>query len=178
VVSARGHRVGLAAGAFALLGVVTAGGHTGLSEPLPGTGGLTTVAAHGHLAVQARAASQGVLGGEDGLGITGGNAATVVERLGGAEGPAGAAAGLVADVANQGGALGPLSADIEGLGNGGDGSGEGLRLRSVVALLSGHHSAEKLLHVSNGGVGESGGHGGLPGGLHVLLSEHIKARAH
>lgn len=171
VVSARLHGVRLAGGAGVDVSVVTAGGHTGLGEPLPGSGGLATVAAHGKAAVQAGAASKGVLSREHGLGIASLDAHTVVEGLGGAESPAGAAVTLVADAAGDGSALRPSGADIEGLRDGRvRGREHGLlNLGLVEALLATEHGAEHKLDIGNGGVGESLVHGSLPGGGLGLL---------
>ena len=178
VVSARSQGVRLAGGAGVDVSVVTAGGHTGLGEPLPGSGGLATVAAHGEAAVQAGAASKGVLSREHGLGIAGLDASAVVEGLGGAESPAGAAVTLVADAAGDGSALRPGGADIEGLRDGRVRGGEHglLNLGLVEALLATEHGAEKSLDIGDGGVGESVVHGSLPGGGLGLLKIRNETR--
>lgn len=81
--------------------VVTTSGNTLLGEPLPGTSGLATIAAHGEAARQAAAARHGVLGGEEGGGVAGGDAVAVVEHLGGAESPARSAIRLIANVSDD-----------------------------------------------------------------------------
>jgi hypothetical protein len=68
--------------------VVTTGHHALLDKPVPGTGGLTTIAAHGHGAGHASATRYGILRAEKGGGVTGLDAVTVVESLGGSERPA------------------------------------------------------------------------------------------
>mmetsp|Transcript_34018 Transcript_34018/g.73500 ORF Transcript_34018/g.73500 Transcript_34018/m.73500 type:complete len:343 (+) Transcript_34018:79-1107(+) len=160
-------RVGLAGAAGAHLGVVSARRHASLREPLPGTGGLAAVAAVGEAAVDAGAAVVGVLGGEDGVGVSGGDAVAVVEGLGRAERPAGAAVGLVAHAASHDGAGGPGSADVEADGDVAVGGLEDglLQLGLLEAVVAAQHRAEHHLHVGHGGVGESGGHLRAPGGL-------------
>lgn len=139
VVSARLHRVRLAAGTLVDISVVTASDDTVLGEPVPGSGRLTTIAALGERAGRASAASSSVLSGEDSGRITGGNAVTVIEGLGGTESPAGAAVTLVTNTASDGRALRPGGANIKALRDLRvlDGEGGLLLRRSGVALLLG-----------------------------------------
>ena len=165
MVCARLHGVRLAGTASSNVSVISTGRHTGLGEPTPSTRWLTTIAAIGTTASNTRAARVGVLSGEHGLSIAGGNAVSVIECLGTAECPAGAAVTLVTDTASDGRALGPSSANIETLRNSGGGE-HGLHvLRLIVALLSGQHSSEKHLDIGNSGVGESGADLSFPSGL-------------
>jgi len=177
VVSTALHRVRLACGTLAIILPVTTGRDTGSGEPLPGTRGLATVAAHGEGALGARAAGDSVLRGQDSLGITGGNAVSVIESLGRAESPARAAIRLVTHHASDGGALGPGINHVERLGDLRVSGGEQrsvLHWGLIVALLTGENGAEVSLHISDSGVSELAVSGSSPGGLHVVdLVDHL-----
>jgi len=108
-----------------------------LSEPAVAP---TTLAAVG-----AVAAGAGVLGGEQGGGVSF-NAQAVIEGFSGPKGPAAPAVALVADVANHVGALGPGRGAIEGGGDGGGvhglaGNGDG---RAALGIALGAHQAHGL----------------------------------
>jgi len=98
MVSTLGHGVGVAPL------VVTVGAtsdDTLIFEPLPGSCNLTTIATEGQ-AVCAAAAGSGIGRREHALvSAAGGDAVAVVEGLGGAVSPAGAAIGLVAGEKDQ-----------------------------------------------------------------------------
>jgi len=126
VVSARWEGIWLASGSRSDVGVVTTGGDTYLDEPVPGTGWLTTVAAHGKGAGSTRAAVVGIFGGEQGLVVTGGDAVTIIEGFGGGESPARSAIRLVADVTDDTGTVGPVFTSIETFWDGSDSPAVGL----------------------------------------------------
>ncbi len=88
VVSARSQGVGSAGGALAHIGIVTTSDNTGLYEPVPGSRWLATVATHRHGALEASAARNSVLRGEQLGVVTGLDAVSVIESLGRTEGPA------------------------------------------------------------------------------------------
>ena len=86
-----------------------------------------------------------------------GNAAAVVEGLGGAEGPAASAGALVADVADQILAAVEVGGGIERIGGGGEAVGVALTLAELKVVgvgVRGEDSAEEVLDVSDGGVDE------------------------
>jgi len=148
--------------------VVTASDDTVFLEPLPGGDDLATVAAHG-LALEEIAD-------------------TIVDGLGGAMGPAGATVGLIANVVDDGVALGPLDTRVKG---GGDsvvyehGGVTGALGDGPVGVDDGAHEVLDLLE---GGTGELGvvasnpvGPGVSVDGLNVgsqieghLLTEEVK----
>lgn len=126
VVSARWESIWLATVASANIGVVTTSGDTGLDEPVPGTGWLTTVAAHGERAGGTRAAVIGIFGGEEGLVVTGGDAVTIVEGFSGGESPARSAIRLITNVADDTGTVGPVFTSIETFWDGSNSPAVGL----------------------------------------------------
>ena len=121
-------------------------------EPAPGGADLATVAAHG-LALDEVAARGSVGNREEGGEVTaGGDAETIVEGLGGAVSPAGAAVGLVANVVDHGLALGPGGTGVEALGNvvGHEhGVATGSLLNGPVGV---NNSAHKILDLLEGGT--------------------------
>jgi len=168
--------------------VVTASDDTVFLEPLPGGADLATVAAHG-LALEEIAAGGGVRDGEESCEVSaGGDADTIVDGLGGAMGPAGATVGLIANVVDDGVALGPLDTRVKG---GGDsvvyehGGVTGALGDGPVGVDDGAHEVLDLLE---GGTGELGvvasnpvGPGVSVDGLNVgsqieghLLTEEVK----
>ena len=140
-------------------------------EPVPGRTDLTAVAALG-LALEEVAAGGGVRRGEQGresgvLAVRARlDARSVVEGLGGAEGPAGAAVGLVSDVADGARAGGPVGSGIEGirksLGLHSNEVSSGKLFDPVLV----DNRAEGLSDVRGSGFHESGVGRGEPGGFH------------
>ena len=93
--------------------VVTASDDAGVLEPLPGGADLATVTAHG-LALEETTAGGGVRDRKESREVaTSRDADTIVEGLSGTVGPARATVGLIADVVDDGLALGPLHTRIE-----------------------------------------------------------------
>jgi len=149
---------------------ISSGDNTLLGEPFPGSSNLTSIASHG-LALDEVAAAGGIgdrkLVGESTVRL---NAETIVVSLSGSMGPARTAVRLVADVVDDGRALGPVSSGIKCRRNR-DGSvrGEVSRFNTVDSPFGVDDSSHDSLSFLERGVGELGVDTSSPGrGLVVV----------
>ena len=149
--------------------IVTSSDDTGALEPFPWGANLATVAARGHAGKEV-AAGSGVSHREKGGELsTGRDAHAIVEGLGSSVSPAGAAVGLVADVVDDGLALGPVGTGIEGVGHGVSEHHRGVTSAHLDGPVGVDDSAHEALDLLEGGtvelVVDTGGPGG--GGVGV-----------
>jgi len=167
VVVALGH--GVIVAKFAI-SKISSRDNTLLGEPFPGSSYLTSIASH-RLALKEVAAAGSIrdrkLVGESTIRL---NAETIVVSLSGSVSPARTAVRLVADVVDDGSALGPVSSGIEvGRYRHGRVRGEVSRFDTVDSPLGVYDSSHDSLSLLERDVGELGVDTSSPGGGLVVV---------